>query len=111
MTLPCPQKSTFTIRQVTVCLIGSLPLLGLAACASGPKKLAVCNGHHLRDVNIYGSVLPGSPVPATTRSEENTSELQSLMRISYAVFCLKKKTQKKNACQMTYHNRLEKKLS
>src|SRR3546814_3216388 len=26
-----------------------------------------------------------------TRSEENTSELQSLMRISYAVFCLKKK--------------------
>src|SRR3546814_7691851 len=101
MTLPCPQKSTFTIRQVTVCLIGSLPLLGVVGCASGPKKLAVCNGHHLRDVNIYGSVLPGSPVPATTapraappippRSEEHTSELQSLMRISYAVFCLKKK--------------------
>src|SRR3546814_5690888 len=31
------------------------------------------------------------------RSEEHTSELQSLMRISYAVFCLKKKTRK-------YHN-------
>src|SRR3546814_8901506 len=37
------------------------------------------------------------PVPghftldATARSEEHTSELQSLMRISYAVFCLKKK--------------------
>src|SRR3546814_7961681 len=29
----------------------------------------------------------------TARSEEHTSELQSLMRISYAVFCLKKKTQ------------------
>src|SRR3546814_4906071 len=29
------------------------------------------------------------------RSEEHTSELQSLMRISYAVFCLKKKTKKK----------------
>src|SRR3546814_1145584 len=29
-----------------------------------------------------------------TRSEEHTSELQSLMRISYAVFCLKKKTPK-----------------
>src|SRR3546814_4800670 len=29
------------------------------------------------------------------RSEEHTSELQSLMRISYAVFCLKKKTTKK----------------
>src|SRR3546814_6312194 len=30
-------------------------------------------------------------VPLTRRSEEHTSELQSLMRISYAVFCLKKK--------------------
>src|SRR3546814_9214846 len=29
------------------------------------------------------------------RSEEHTSELQSLMRISYAVFCLKKKTQRR----------------
>src|SRR3546814_3060704 len=38
---------------------------------------------------------PGDPVPACrtrdARSEEHTSELQSLMRISYAVFCLKKK--------------------
>src|SRR3546814_8482670 len=32
--------------------------------------------------------------PITLRSEEHTSELQSLMRISYAVFCLKKKKQK-----------------
>src|SRR3546814_5380247 len=31
------------------------------------------------------------------RSEEHTSELQSLMRISYAVFCLKKKTHDKNS--------------
>src|SRR3546814_4964663 len=30
-------------------------------------------------------------LPARVRSEEHTSELQSLMRISYAVFCLKKK--------------------
>src|SRR3546814_18545629 len=33
--------------------------------------------------------------PHGVRSEEHTSELQSLMRISYAVFCLKKKTQTK----------------
>src|SRR3546814_7881254 len=31
-----------------------------------------------------------------SRSEEHTSELQSLMRISYAVFCLKKKTKQRN---------------
>src|SRR3546814_7703600 len=34
----------------------------------------------------------GRPVQRIGRSEEHTSELQSLMRISYAVFCLKKKT-------------------
>src|SRR3546814_4383269 len=37
------------------------------------------------------------------RSEEHTSELQSLMRISYAVFCLKKKTPK----TASYHNNLQ----
>src|SRR3546814_10179844 len=37
-------------------------------------------------------------LPAGPRSEEHTSELQSLMRISYAVFCLKKK---KNTKQLT----------
>src|SRR3546814_4461846 len=39
---------------------------------------------------------PDRRPPAKVRSEEHTSELQSLMRISYAVFCLKKKTQKKH---------------
>src|SRR3546814_8938445 len=37
------------------------------------------------------------------RSEEHTSELQSLMRISYAVFCLKKKTHKKTKKKQTQH--------
>src|SRR3546814_6912388 len=37
-----------------------------------------------------------APDPSQRRSEEHTSELQSLMRISYAVFCLKKKKQKQN---------------
>src|SRR3546814_2466706 len=35
--------------------------------------------------------------PASERSEEHTSELQSQMRISYAVFCLKKKHTKKRS--------------
>src|SRR3546814_4263050 len=35
------------------------------------------------------------------RSEEHTSELQSLMRISYAVFCLKKKTKKTEKVRTT----------
>src|SRR3546814_2650973 len=36
---------------------------------------------------------PVRAAPSSTRSEEHTSELQSLMRISYAVFCLQKKKQ------------------
>src|SRR3546814_3674302 len=36
---------------------------------------------------------------ACERSEEHTSELQSLMRISYAVFCLKKKNMKRHILQ------------
>src|SRR3546814_1128238 len=44
--------------------------------------------------------------PGEERSEEHTSELQSLMRISYAVFCLKKKT-----TIQTGHDRKEHELS
>src|SRR3546814_11153486 len=40
--------------------------------------------------------LPPTPCDWISRSEEHTSELQSLMRISYAVFCLKKKKKKIN---------------
>src|SRR3546814_1402610 len=41
---------------------------------------------------------------AAIRSEEHTSELQSLMRISYAVFCLKKKKKTKRHIQEITHN-------
>src|SRR3546814_3333146 len=46
-----------------------------------------------------GEALPGSSGAdaVSVRSEEHTSELQSLMRISYAVFCLKKKNKKNRA--------------
>src|SRR3546814_9703789 len=43
--------------------------------------------------DIVTAILEGrQPVALNTRSEEHTSELQSLVRISYAVFCLTKKT-------------------
>src|SRR3546814_5786407 len=41
---------------------------------------------------VEGAGRRGQPADPDDRSEEHTSELQSLMRISYAVFCLKKKT-------------------
>src|SRR3546814_10568279 len=45
---------------------------------------------------------PPFPASIIRRSEEHTSELQSLMRISYAVFCLKKKNTKHTSDQ-THH--------
>src|SRR3546814_5964413 len=50
-----------------------------------------------RDVHRRQLALPGHRGRAEVegRSEEHTSELQSLMRISYAVFCLKKKKNKR----------------
>src|SRR3546814_2343988 len=70
--------------------------------------------------NLVGAIVPAVRVPVeivrpfvdaifrshrfpVERSEEHTSELQSLMRISYAVFCLKKKTTKK--LTLHSHNR------
>src|SRR3546814_8299965 len=66
--------------------------LGAANLASG-GVLAIGTGGHLR---VQGAVrLTGRSGQGGLRSEEHTSELQSLMRISYAVFCLKKKKKEK----------------
>src|SRR3546814_5320745 len=53
-----------------------------------PSGIAACS-----DLHPAGGGSPSIPLPQFQRSEEHTSELQSLMRISYAVFCLKKKKQ------------------
>src|SRR3546814_8501702 len=63
-------------------------LIALAA----RRSLAVTSSS-LR-LNTSAAVARWMSAPDANRSEEHTSELQSLMRISYAVFCLKKK--KKN---------------
>src|SRR3546814_6122524 len=46
---------------------------------------------YVQSVYLNRQLYPRSFIRHETRSEEHTSELQSLMRISYAVFCLKKK--------------------
>src|SRR3546814_4961590 len=58
-------------------------LLGTAAIRSVPVR---SGQNTARRTRLEAASLPG------IRSEEHTSELQSLMRISYAVFCLKKNT-------------------
>src|SRR3546814_2348524 len=53
-----------------------------------PTRLRIIRSRRARGQNL--------PFPERAgRSEEHTSELQSLMRISYAVFCLKKKTEQR----------------
>src|SRR3546814_7121339 len=64
------------------------------AAAVDPAACGAIDGGEGRvapSVSDLFSVLAGQHDRTAARSEEHTSELQSLMRISYAVFCLKKK--------------------
>src|SRR3546814_8411546 len=58
--------------------------------ACGGTRPAAASLHPARPARGKPGI--GDPPMCVSRSEEHTSELQSLMRISYAVFCLKKKT-------------------
>src|SRR3546814_8972523 len=76
------------------------------AAGAGLASSLICgviaDGHHVHPTAMRAAfrakgpdelmlVTDAMPTVGTDRSEEHTSELQSLMRISYAVFCLKKK--------------------
>src|SRR3546814_7670119 len=85
-----PARWTATIalvRGVTTAEIVSAEILPLARSTSAKTGLAPA----LATQEIDAMKVRG-------RSEEHTSELQSLMRISYAVFCLKKKKITKITC-------------
>src|SRR3546814_4757716 len=73
---------------------GDVILLGgtLAPGSNGVGTLTIAGGLSLD----AASTLSMEFGQAGVRSEEHTSELQSLMRISYAVFCLKKQNKKTN---------------
>src|SRR3546814_10271483 len=86
----------------------SRPEMMFAASCTRPIPLTVVNTDPpLASSLIFWTIVgisASSALAADTavgRSDEHTSELQSLMRISYAVFCLKKK---RNTVQYTYVN-------
>src|SRR3546814_6834209 len=58
--------------------------------------------HFTTTATLSGPLGDGRIENARMRSEEHTSELQSLMRISYAVFCLKKKKQNRKRLPEPY---------
>src|SRR3546814_7590069 len=92
------------------CDLGRQPALGPALSQRGDAVASRRRGRSEEgtcQIRAYGRRQPSArarhialrharsePFRATPRSEEHTSELQSLMRISYAVFCLKKKKKK-----------------
>src|SRR3546814_3808145 len=75
------------IRTVSVDAGGSDPRRQGGGRRRGAAARGAVAGHHRRRAD---------------RSEEHTSELQSLMRISYAVFCLKKKKHKEHQTLQLY---------
>src|SRR3546814_8418068 len=76
----------------------------------GPQQFGKVKGEvflgreqgHEADYSAEVAATVDSEVRRLIRSEEHTSELQSLMRISYAVFCLKKKNTTKHKNQKIY---------
>src|SRR3546814_9142651 len=66
--------------------------------STSPSSLSISDPSRLTTSNRFRRM----PQLPPSRSEEHTSELQSLMRISYAVFCLKK-TKEYPAIKIDYH--------
>src|SRR3546814_8630004 len=83
-------------RALEIAAAGAHNLLMVGPPGAGKSLLASCLPGILPELTAAEAleVSMVASVAGTLRSEEHTSELQSLMRISYAVFCLKKK--KKN---------------
>src|SRR3546814_4760112 len=87
-----PSMASFLVaEQAGRTALGQLQVM-MVGGEGFPLELARNLRSHLKGslLNMYGTT------ETAVRSEEHTSELQSLMRISYAVFCLQKKTQTDN---------------
>src|SRR3546814_1503615 len=75
---------------------GMVPLLRALGAAEGETRFVggcvrdTLLGIDVSDIDLATRLEPGAVIERLKRSEEHTSELQSLMRTSYAVFCLKK---------------------
>src|SRR3546814_8814890 len=98
------QETALSLAALAAIIVSSMLILmiGILQPAKGATiALQWWFGMH-GFVKERGTSKEENPMPV--RSEEHTSELQSLMRISYAVFCLKKK--KKNS--LKNHNRSNK---
>src|SRR3546814_4438288 len=85
---------TTLFRSVRACPDEFDDLVDAIRHRAPPTHASVRPGEHRQESGRCSSVSAGVAyhLPLKARSEEHTSELQSLMRTSYAVFCLKKNT-------------------
>src|SRR3546814_2811442 len=89
---PSNDMLTVMVKSATGLVMLALPLLRLFAAGGPGWGEAIAVGQPIIPTLDIAFLLTGVwLVRNCWRSEEHTSELQSLMRISYAVFCLKKK--------------------
>src|SRR3546814_4810900 len=94
--------STWT-RMRTHSILTRSSQIGSARMAHTIRDMVNATAAYIGTITIINLSL-GALVALVVRSEEHTSELQSLMRISYAVFCLKKKKNTKQSHnQQTKH--------
>src|SRR3546814_3655438 len=87
-----PQQTTDSFGAAGFLMTGDLVVRteeGFVKVVGRVKDFIIRGGTNIDPVEIE-ELLRGHPAVRDVRSEEHTSELQSLMRISYAVFCLKK---------------------
>src|SRR3546814_15007481 len=87
-----PPRSTRTDTLFPYTTLFRSQYVGLARRGDRGRRSRRRGRHRHGRRNAHERREHGGRGPAGHRSEEHTSELQSLMRISYAVFCLKKKT-------------------
>src|SRR3546814_7879183 len=73
-------------------------------CRRGATQAASSLSGRTRICSMRSRRLRQPRAARSPRSEEHTSELQSLMRISYAVFCLKKKKQNTTTAHTVYYS-------
>src|SRR3546814_2904593 len=92
--------------QVLTALLLASAISATTALESTPPDRKAPSGTSATMRSVTAARIRWTRCSAASRSEEHTSELQSLMRISYAVFCLKKKKQKRN--NTTQHHTTQK---
>src|SRR3546814_8349458 len=98
-----PDTHVIAVCQPSVPVLAAVAAMAAAADPLQPASMTLMGGpiDTRRNPTVVNELAGSRSLEWFERSEEHTSELQSLMRISYAVFCLKKKKTHTNTKPIT----------